>query len=174
MKTVVQKLIIAAILFSFFPSSSFGYEINSRNATLIYADEIQLQELNKTLKNISYQGNSITLSDEVKGKLDVLIGKVAMILLNSRPPEQLKIKIMLVTSAADIQAIYSDKYGKGKDYIAFFSPKDGTIFISVSDLRLGILAHELAHVIIHHYFYSAIPSRIHELLAQFVESHIDD
>jgi len=175
MKTFVQKLVIAGIFFSFFCSSSFGYEINSRYATLIYTDDKQLSEFSKkALENISCQGGSVALSDEVNCKLDVLIDKVAMILLQSQPTEELKFEILLVTSAADIQTIYMDKCGKDYGYIAFYSPKDDIIFFSVGDLRPGVLAHELAHVIIYHYFYSTISSTIQELLAQFVESHIDD
>jgi len=163
------------MLFSLLSSPSFGFEIKSRYATLIYKDEKQLLEFNKTaLKNISYHGKSVIFADEVTGKLDVLIEEVILILVQSRPAEELKFKIMLLPSDTDIQKIYSEKYGKGDDYIAFYSPKDNTIFISVDDLRLGILAHELAHVIINSYFYNAPTKMIHEALAQFVEKHVEE
>ena len=105
--------------------------------------------------------------------MDVLIEEVILILVQSRPTEELKFKIMLLPSDTDIQNICTEKYGKGDDYIAFYSPKDNTIFISVDDLRLGVLAHELAHVIIKSYFYNAPTKMIHEALAQFVEKHIE-
>lgn len=163
------------MLFSLLSSPSFGFEIKSRYATLIYKDEKQLLEFNKkALKNISYHGKSVIFADEVTGKLDVLIEEVILILVQSRPAEKLKFKIMLLPSDTDVQRIYSEEYGKGDGYIAFYSPRDNTIFISVNDLRLGVLAHELAHVIINSYFYNAPTKMIHEALAQFVEKHIDE
>jgi hypothetical protein len=163
------------MLFSLLSSPSFAFEIKSRYATLIYKDEKQLLEFNKkALKNISYRGESVIFADEVTGKLDILIEEVILILVQSRPAQELKFKIMLLPSDADIQKIYSERYGKGDDYIAFYSPKDNTIFISADDLRPGVLAHELAHVIINSYFYNAPTKMIHEALAQFVEKHIDE
>ena len=46
-KIIVQRIIFAAMLFSLLSSPSFGFEIKSRYATLIYKDEKQLLEFNK-------------------------------------------------------------------------------------------------------------------------------
>ena len=97
MKIIVQRIIFAGILFSLLSSPSFGFEIKSRYATLIYKDEKQLLEFNnKALKNISYHGKSVLFADEVTGKLDVLIEEVILILVQSQPTEELKFKIMLI------------------------------------------------------------------------------
>ena len=48
-------------------------------------------------------------------------------------------------------------------------------FDAVIDPRLvGVLAHELAHVVVDLYFGVPPPQKIHELLAQFVETHLKD
>ncbi len=175
MKTIVRKLMIAGILVPLLYSSSFGYEMTSRYATLTYTDAKQLVEFNnKALRHGSYRVTGIALSNEVKRNLDLLINKVTMILLQSKPREQLRFRIILVTSAADIQRTYMKKYWKRVDYVAFYSPRDDTIFISLRDLSPVVLAHELAHVIIHHYFHRPISVAIHERLAESVERHIDD
>jgi hypothetical protein len=175
MKKSVREIIFLVLLLLFLSSPSFGCEINSSYATLIYKDEVQLSEFNrKALKNVLCHKKSFALTDEVKSKLDILVEKVVTILLKAWPIEQLQFKIMLLPSDTDIRKIYSEKYGKGGDYIAFYSPKDDTIFISVSDLRQGILAHEIAHVIIKHYFYNGASGITHETLAQLVENHIDE
>jgi hypothetical protein len=89
-------------------------------------------------------------------------------------PRELKITIVLLSTDDEVQRIYRDKYGRRVDYIAFYSPRDKTIFISVNDISLGVLAHELAHVIIDRYYGIPTPVNIHEILAQYVESHIRD
>ncbi len=73
-----------------------------------------------------------------------------------------------------MQQTYRKKYGKGVDFISFYSPKYKTIFVSVKDIDLGVLAHEIAHAVIDFYYGMATPSKIQEVLAQYVESHLKD
>ncbi len=156
-----------------------GYELKTQYATIIYEKEEQLQQFNKrvSLGSLSYLNpkrnkNSITVVDKVKNKLDVIVERVKTIL--DMFPGDLKFRIMLLPSDANIQKIYRYKYQKSVDYIAFYSPEEKTIFISVNDIKLEVLAHELAHVILDHYFAVSPPVKIHEVLAQFVENHLKD
>jgi predicted metal-dependent peptidase len=89
-------------------------------------------------------------------------------------PRTLNFRIMLLSTDTEVQQAYRSRYGKSVDYIAFYAPKDKTVYISVDDIRLGVLAHELAHVVIEHYFLNSPPNKIHEVLAQFVETHLQD
>ena len=58
------------------------------------------------------------------------------------------------------------------DFIAFYSPKTKTVYFSLKDLYLKVFAHELAHAVIDHYFEKAPPTKIHEMLAQYVENQL--
>jgi predicted metalloprotease len=60
------------------------------------------------------------------------------------------------------------------NYLAFYSLSKKTIWISVDDANLHVLAHEIGHAVVDHYFKVRPPYNIHELMAQFVEKHITD
>jgi hypothetical protein len=158
-------------------SVSLGYELKTRYATITYENEDHLRSFNKevTLGSFSYlmrNKKSVTVTEEIGNKIDVIIERVETIL--EMFPRELKFTIVLLSTDDEVQRIYRDKYGRRVDYIAFYSPRDKTIFISVNDISLGVLAHELAHVIIDCYYGIPTPVNIHEILAQYVESHIRD
>jgi hypothetical protein len=166
---------LALILLS--ASASSGYELKTRYSTIIYEKEDQLQEFNKevALGSLSYlmkNKKSITANEEIGNKTDVIVERVETIL--EMFPRGLKFTIVLLSTDEEVQKIYRDKYGRRVDYIAFYSPRDKTVFISVNDIRLGVLAHEFAHVIIDRYYGIPTPVNIHEILAQYVESHLED
>jgi hypothetical protein len=69
------------------------------------------------------------------------------------------------------QALY-DRFMRELDYLAIYHSEGNTIYISEEGLRVGILAHEMAHAIIDHYFVVKPPIRIQEVLAGFVEYNI--
>ena len=60
------------------------------------------------------------------------------------------------------------------DYIAFYSPKKNTVFYAAAKTKLRVVAHEIGHVVAEHYFAISPPPKIHEVLAQYAESHIMD
>jgi len=177
MNSRVLKALLIIFYIVLFPSLTSGFELKTRFTTIYYEDEALLRKFNKKiyLGSLSYllrNKQSITVSDEVANKVDVLIEKVETIL--EMFPRDVQFSIVLLASDREVQNIYRSKYRRSVDYIAFYSPRDRTIFVSVSDVRLGVLAHEIAHVIIDSYYGVRTPTKIHELLAQYVEEHLMD
>jgi len=173
----VSRAILTGLFFIMSASLAFGSELKTQYATIIYENEKLLRQFNRevSLGSLSYlirNKTSITADDEVKNKLDAIVERIETIL--DMFPRELKFTIVLLSTDDEVQRIYRDKYGRRVDYIAFYSPRDKTIFISVNDISLGVLAHELAHVIIDRYYGIPTPVNIHEILAQYVESHIRD
>jgi hypothetical protein len=167
-----------SVLFLFLSfSSSFAYEVKTRYAVIAYEAEEHLRKFNKevSLGSISHllrNRSGITLADEVSNKLDAIVERVETIL--DMHPAGLQFRVTLLASDSDVQRTYHQKYGRKTDFIAFYSPREKTVYVSVDDIRLGVLAHELTHVILDHYFGVSPPVKIHEVLAQFVESHLRD
>ncbi len=175
-KTICIILFFVLTLLLFFTSVYAG-EINSRYTAIVYSNETQLRKFNKEIKlgSLSYlmkDRTSISFEDEIKNKMDVLIEKVESIL--EMYPRQIKISIVLLDSEKEVQGVYYKKYGRNVDFIAFYSPKDKTIYLSINDVELAVLAHELAHAVIDHYYGIMTPAKIHEVLAQYVETHLFD
>jgi len=56
--------------------------------------------------------------------------------------------------------------------IAFYSHKTRSITVAVDRVTDGVLAHEIAHAVICHYFPVPPPERTQEILAQYVDRHL--
>lgn len=177
MKFFLVRAFFAGLIIFVLTSVSSGFELRTHYTVVTYDGENVLKKFNKEIRlgSLSYHlrnKQSLTIEDEVKNKVDLIVERVESIL--EMFPRSLKFSIVLMASEDDVQTMFKDKYGKKVDYIAFYSPKDKTIYLSVRDVRLGVLAHEIAHVVIDHYYDISTPSKIHEVLAQYVETHLKD
>lgn len=177
MHAILLKVLLVCVIILLPFSGASGTELKSRFTTVVYENEEQLRRFNKEiyLGSLSYllrNKKSITVGEEVKNKLDILVERVESIL--EMFPQEVRFTVMLLSSDKDVRRIYRAKFGKDVKYIAFYSPKDRTIFVSVRDVDTGILAHEIAHVIIDLYYGISTPTKIHEVLAQYVEKHLMD
>jgi hypothetical protein len=175
MRILKAVLIISLVLLSY--SAASEHELKSRYATVVYGSDEQLRRFDKeiSLGSLSYLlggRKSVTVDDEVRNKLDVLIERVESIL--SMYPKEVRFSLVLLSSDTEVQAVFRRKYGKDVEYISFYSPRDKTIYASVRDVDAGVMAHEIAHLIIDLYYGIETPEKIHEVLAQYVESHLKD
>jgi acyl transferase domain-containing protein len=152
-------------------------EIETRYATIIYDNDDLPREFNKgvRLRGLSYlTGNrsNLTITDEVKNKVDIISERVQLVL--EMYVKTLKYKIVLLASSREVRRVYRAKYGKDVDFISFFSPGEKTIYLSTDDANLRIFAHEVAHAVIDQYFRVSPSVKIHEMLAKYAETHLDD
>ncbi len=116
--------------------------------------------------------NVETVEDEVLAKADVIIEKVQVVL--DMFPDKLHVTLVLLPDEGDVAASYKKRYGKHQENIAYYSLSAKTIFISVDDTKLRVLAHEIGHAVCDQYFKVRPPYKIHELMAQFAEKHVTD
>ncbi len=56
--------------------------------------------------------------------------------------------------------------------IAFYEYKSKVIHISVDNVTDGVFAHEAAHALIHHNFGTLLPSKMQEILTQYVDKYL--
>lgn len=157
------------------PSHSFA---QSRYVTLSCGDPKILREFNnnlflgRSLSRSLKRKNLITIEDEVYAKVDLIVEKVESTL--DMFPDKLHFKLVLLPTAREVSGIYKKNYGKSVNHIAYYSITQKTIYISADDTRLRVLAHEIGHMIVDHFFKVRPPYNIHELLAQFAEKHVTD
>jgi hypothetical protein len=110
-----------------------------------------------------------TLFEKVQGVLDM-------------PQPGLRVTIRLLEDRGDLSEAYasvSSPEGSAlraktfaKAPIAFYWQKTNTIYLQMEDLSIGILAHEMAHAVIDHYFIIRPPAKIAEMLCQYVDRQI--
>lgn len=173
-------LIIAGLIFLFLahtPPAAYCGQGKSRYVTLIYSNQNLLRSFDDNI----YLGNSlgrlmrkntVTVEDEVLAKVDLVTEKAETVL--DMFPDNLHFTLVLLPTSDDISKVYRQKYHKNVDYLSFYSLSEKTIYISVDDANLHILAHEIGHAVVDHFFKVRPPYNIHELMAQFVEKHIAD
>lgn len=154
------------------PATNPAAELQTRLARLDYQDEQLLQQFNQRVRlglanSLGRQRSELLLQDEVSNKLDLVYGRVQEILDMHTPAS--KLSIVLLPSTVAVQALYKEQFATHVDYIAFFSPAENRVYLAVDQVNIRVLAHELAHVVIQHYFHQRPPERVHELLAQYVE-----
>lgn len=177
MRRGLVSAFLAGLFLAVSVSAADGLEFKTRNASVIYEKEDLLRKFNRNVRlgSLSYavrNRTSITVEDEVRNKVDVILERVKTVL--AMFPRNLNFIIILLPSDTDVQKVYTDKFGKKVDFISFYAPRENIVYISVDDVRLGVLAHELAHVVIDFYYETPTPAKVHEVLAQFVESHLED
>ena len=169
------------VLFLWLPcaaSTVQAREQRSRYATLSYTDKQVLREFNDNLRinrKLRYsmrKKNVVTVADEVLAKTDIIIEKVQIVL--DMFPDKYHVRLVLVPDSDDVARIFKRKYGKRVRHIAYYSLSEKTIYISADDVSLRVLAHEIGHSVVDHYFKVRPPYNIHELMAQFAEKHVTD
>ena len=150
----------------------------SRYATISCNDPELLKEFNENLylgRNLSRlikRKNLITVQDEVEAKVDIIVEKVEVVL--DMFPDNLHFNLVLLPTARDVSKVYKKNYGKSVNHIAYYSIAQKTIYISVDDTRLKVLAHEVGHMVADSFFQVRPPYKVHELMAQFAEKHVTD
>jgi hypothetical protein len=170
-------LLIFACLFTITSSPIHGQEIKSRYTTIIYDNIGVLRKFNRELymgrlKYTMPSGESETIEDEVKEKIDLIVEKVQTVL--DMFPNKINFSIVIHLSTGGVQQDFKRIYNKDVDYIAFFSPGENTVFYSADNGNLRVVSHEIGHVVAEHYFTVSPPPKIHEVLAQYAETHITD
>lgn len=159
-------------------AEAHGNEVKGRYVTVRVSHRDLLKDFNEEFylgRRLGYllrNKDIVTVEDEVLAKLDAVMEKVE-VTLDMFPPN-LHITVILLPSADDVSEIFKRKYGKKVNHIAYYSLSEDTIYVSVEDSRLEVIAHEMGHAIVDHYFTERPPYTIHELMAQFAEKHVAD
>lgn len=68
-----------------------------------------------------------------------------------------------------LNRIFEGLYNKTISTPSFYISDTNTIYISLADLRAGMLGHEMAHAVINRYFVVLPPMKVQEVLAGYVE-----
>jgi len=177
MNRCLHIIVLASLVFGLSLQDAWAATIEGRYVTVEYGSDKQLLrdfnsnlKLSKKLRYYLEKREYHSIEDEVVAKLDILVEKVEIIL--DMFPANLDIKLVLLSSKHDIAAVYRQRYQRKFDRIAYYSLSENTIYISVDDAKLPVVAHEIGHAVVDHYFQIRPPYDIHEMLAEFVEERI--
>jgi hypothetical protein len=165
---------------------AWGQQVfKTQRAEIHYADPTQLRELENRLsfsptKNFQQQyfftpdPAQAALSPGLASKIDGRLARVSLI-LNLWPNKPNSLRIILLSNGTEVrqrllalQPFLRDRplFGYGS-LSAFYEPISRTIFLSMADLHVGILAHEMAHFILNECLSRRPPAPLQEQWAQY-------
>lgn len=114
----------------------------------------------------------VTTSREICYRLDKLYNRVQDVLdMHPRTP---KIKIKIFRDRYELNDEFAKIFGETGDFKAFYVYRHNTIYTSESDIEDSVIIHETAHAIIDHYFSVIPPETVREILAAYVDAHLEE
>jgi hypothetical protein len=166
---------------AFLSAEALGKEhtYKSKLVTIQYNDEHLLQEFEDKIRpsSFSYALNTIFLGESGASKdaslgefVDRLFKRVQQIL--DMPLPSLRVKVQLLKDQKDVSWTWASITGKPTKAPAFYWQKTNTIYLQPRELSTGILAHEMGHAVIDHYFVIRPPSKVAEMLCEYVDKEI--
>ena len=151
--------------------------IDTRDFTVYYEDGVDLNAAARRLRRKIFffgQGPSYDEGAEksITYRLDSLFGRAREIL--DMYPEMSKIKIKIFKDEEGLYEVYQKLIGSRGWAKAFYVHFYRTIFTSEDTINDSVMAHEMAHAIIDHFYKSVPPPKVSEALASYIDMHITD
>ena len=152
-------------------------KIDTKDFTVYCEEGVDLNNVARRLrKKIFFFGRAPSYDEgdekNVAYRLDSLFGRAMEIL--DMYPEMPKIKIKIFSDEDNLYKEYRKLTGSNGWARAFYVHFYRTIFTSGDTITDSVMAHEMAHAIIDHY-YKSIPSpQVSEALASYIDMHISD
>jgi len=124
-----------------------------------------------SLKQLFTDIGTDTPADELGMKVDNIHERVQEILdMRKQFP---KVTINIYPDRKQMDEAFFRIYQRKNKIRAWYIFEKNTIYVNVDDLNEGLLAHEMAHSIIDHFLLIRPPAASSEILARYVDSHIN-
>ena len=120
---------------------------------------------------------SLTASEDAHGiqgilkqKLDALFERAQKIL--DMRKRVVRVNIRIHPDRQALHAAYGELYGDACHLRAWYLFETKTIYLDVTDTHEGIVAHEMGHHIIDHFFNARPPAATAEILARYIDANL--
>ncbi len=110
------------------------------------------------------------LEAQLGAKCDTIFQRVEEV-IDMHPPG-VHVTVLVARNQGKIAGIHAARYGHGVDADAFYAFENNTIYAAYPELSESVLAHEMAHAIIDHYFGTRPPRKIEEMLAIYADENL--
>ena len=172
---------ICAISQAFCEDAADWLKVETNNFTVEYQPSVSLKTVAARLNARGFfssgffgsgSSSAVTPEEEVAQRLDRLL-KRAEELLDMYPPK-LKITIKIFADSNSLNDAYFKMFGTHPDYKAFHIYQYQTIYTSEETISDSVIIHEMGHAIVDNYFSTNPPPKVSELLATYVDMHLED
>jgi hypothetical protein len=153
--------------------------LKTKYLTLYYHSDKDLDTFDKKIKPVEKMSRFSSFSSgnfyegprgDLAKKVDTLVEKVQLILDMRKP---IKINVRIYPDKAALKRAYFRIYKNKKDLRAWYIFEYNTVYLQVGDLFSGMFAHEVAHAIVDHYLDVRPPRATSEILARYVDAHLN-
>lgn len=185
-KHKVIFILAVIICISFCEKTAYSQEedrgiFSSKFCTVFYENSVDLKKVNRRV-NLGFsnfysprsykESPGISIEDIISDKFDAIFNKAEEIL--DMYPAKIHVAINIYKNQEDLDKVYEEFFNEKNKAASFYIYKTNTIYTVESQLTENILAHEMAHCIIDHYFVILPPRKIQEMLAVYVDIHLKD
>jgi hypothetical protein len=154
-------------------------KIDSYYCAFYYSPGANLKKMARRLKKryfyVSGGGqrrDNASVEEGIAARLDALFIRAREIL--DMKPETGRLKVKVFRNRVELDDEYEKVFGTRPDYKSFYIFAFNTIYTSEEDISDSILVHEMGHAIVDHYFKVIPPEKVRELLAAYVDLHLED
>ena len=163
-----------------FSEEETGWQsVESRYFTVFYRPSVNLKKMEKKLKRRRFDVVSgggyeylSTNAEKVAYRLDRIFERVKEIL--DMYPQNMNVKIKIFKDRRELIDAYEKVFGEREDIVSFYIYRHETIYTDAVDISDSVIAHEMAHAIVDHYFLIRPPETVKEMLSCYVDEHLDD
>jgi len=110
--------------------------------------------------------------EKIAYRMDILLER-AKDILGIYPP-RMNLKIKIFRTRQELNDEFTRIVKRVEGIRSFYVHQQETIYLSEPDLSDSILAHEMGHAIVDHYFQVVPPAKLGEMIAQYVDLHLED
>lgn len=163
------------------PSGETWNTVETRHTILRYQSTEDLHELNNkiayhpgrwSIKGLFSTSGPDKLTDTLREKVDAIFERVQEILdMRNRMD---KIVINISRDRKHLDATFYEIFQKKCPFRAYYVFEFNTVYVTSNDIHEGMLAHELGHAIIDHYFSARPPRATAEILTRYIDRHLLD
>jgi hypothetical protein len=155
------------------------YVFQSQCCTIHYSQASQLESfagkirsgaVNRTLNQLFAGGGRSSGQSDLGEAVDALFKRVQVIL--DMPMPKLRVEIQIHRDEREVAQAFRQITGGSSNAPSFYWKRTNTIHTQPESLTVGMLAHEMGHCIIDHYFAIQPPPKIAEMLCQYVDMEV--
>lgn len=152
----------------------------SRYFTICHDPDVDLDAVDRRLNKRSFfavgaeyrSSDTDSINAKIGLRLDMLFTRAREVL--DMWPYRLHIKIRIFKDSEDLGREYERIFGTYASYRAFYIYNHNIIYTSEEGISDSVMAHEMGHAIVDHYFSIIPPEKVRELLATYVDAHLDE
>ncbi len=178
-------LISSSFMYSFADAAYSQEEecgiFSTRFCTVFYENGVDLKVINRRI-NLRFSDfynprrftkeADFSIEEILSEKFDAIFYRVEDI-LDMHPPK-IEVRLNIYKDRSGLDKAYEEIFDEPNRASSFYIYKTNAIYTTEKAITEAILAHEMAHCIIDHYFVILPPRKIQEMLAAYADVHLKD